>query len=245
MNFRLTLSDGSRYVSAPAAQPQPTTGRWIGQHKRDDEVPAALKPVRHRYPTPAVWPLGEASDHKVEITMQWQFYIRAINPGRSLQYVAALFGPTLAFTNRKRDDARADWLRRKDLDRPNPDFDRVRTCTGSLLSGVVDGDYLIVDMMDGTRPPPLVPGKNYPARVEDVRLEDYAYRPETHPWLFMAATRVGVGPEHVTGPFPNGAVYSWTGDGKPYTWLPHVANRPIRYPLAYLRRVDGWVGAYS
>jgi hypothetical protein len=242
---------------ATAPPPHPPRRVPLWRHKDDIEVDGK---VRGCAPCPAVWPL---SDHKVFATKQWQFYIRATNAGRSVQHVAALFGPALAFTNRNVRDIRRDWLRLLNLDRPDPDFDRVRTCSRSALTGTPgfsllesvrlvgvsllkrdfaalqhsfvsfsSANVLTLTMMDGSKDPLLKPGRSYPERVEDIRLEDYLYAPETHRELFMVATITNA--QGQTVPFPNGVRYSWTGDDLPYTFLPHVSRRPIQYSLANL-----------
>lgn len=252
IDLKITVSV---FAETPAPPPLPRVLLW--RHKDDLEMDGK---VRGCAPCPAVWPM---SDHKVVITKQMQFYIRAINAGRSLRHVAALFGPALAFTNRNENDVRRDWLRGLNLDRTDPDFDRVRTCSRSSLTGMpgfsllesvrlvgvsllkrdfaalqhsfvafTSANVLNLTMMDGSQDPPLKPGRSYPQRVEDIRLDDYLYTPETHRELFFAANIVN--PDGRTVPFPNGAMYSWTGDDRPYTWMPHVSRRPIQYPLANL-----------
>jgi hypothetical protein len=226
------FSDGSLQVTQQAVIDPPTVQLW--QHKDDIGADGV---VRGCAPCPAVWPM---SDHKVFITRQWQYFIRAINMGRSLQHVAALFGPSLAFCNRQKTDIRRDWLQEKDLDRPDPDFDRVRTCSLSVMTGTVAGDYLTITMMDGNNPPPLKAGRRYPMAVSQINPDDYLYHPRTHRHLFFAANISKWDDEEKvlnTVPFPNGAVYDWTGDGRPYTWLPHVSRFQVHYPLVNLKKL--------
>ncbi|HUF00540.1 MAG TPA: hypothetical protein VMN99_14875 [Anaerolineales bacterium] len=168
------------------------------------------------------------------ITKQWQFFIRAINPGMRLQNIVALFGPTKAFTNRPVPDKRADHLRGERLNRPDPEFDKVRTCSLSVLTGVVSGDELIVTMLDGSQPPPLKEGRSYPERVQDINPDDYLFLPETHRHFFFAANIIKLNGKTV--PFPHGALYDWTNDGRRYSWMPHVkrAQFEVRYPLSKL-----------
>ena len=205
----------------------PPSEFWM--HKDDLSIDGAPRTCA---PCPSVWPY---LDDKVEVTRQWQYFIRGINPGMTLQYVAVKFGPALAFCNRDEEDIRADWLRERDLDRPNPDFDRVRTCSRSILSGTVSGSELVVSMLDGNREPPLKPGRTYPQRVEDIQVDDYLYVPWTHRHLFFAANRITK--EGTLVPFPNGGLCPWMGDMRPYTWMPHVARREVRIPLLNLVRL--------
>ncbi len=120
------------------------------------------------------------------------------------------------------------------LSRPDPEFDKVRTCALSVLTGSVSGKHLIVTMLDGSQEPPLKEGRSYPERVEDINLDDYLFTPQTHRHLFFVANIIRR--DGRTVPFPHGAVYDWTNDGKPYTWLPHVkrAQFEVRYPLSKL-----------
>ncbi len=114
------------------------------------------------------------------------------------------------------------------------------------MTGTVAGDAglstgsLTVKMMDGNGPPPLKPGKQYPMSVGQINPDDYLYHPRTHRHLFFAANISSWDDENKvlrTVPFPNGAVYAYTGDGKPYTWMPHVSRFVINYPLSKLKKL--------
>ena len=208
------------------------------RHKDDRELWGDFWNIeRDCAPCPAVHPLLPNSDHKVQMTEQWQYYIRAINWGMQIQYVSALFGPKKAFTNRDPKDIRADWLLRRDLDRPNPDQDRVRSCSRSpiMVTSVSNGGASI-GMMNGTLPPKLKIGFNYPSSVYNINPNAYFYMPQTHPEMFLVATITNA--EGRTRPFPNGAVYAWKGDRQPYVFWPYVASRPIVYTMANLVEVQ-------
>lgn len=212
-------------------------GLPLWRHKDDRELGEDAPDRPHPSGDPAVFPM---QDKKVQVTKQWQFFIRAINFEMSLQHVAALFGHKKAFTNRPKDDLRADYLQGLNLDRPDPDFDRVRTCALSVMTGVVDGEDLLVEMMDGSQSPPLKPGFEYPERVEDIDLDIYEFTPKTHRHLFFAANITKAGGRKIT-PFPNGKRYpDWTGDERNYTWMPHVApsKARVRYPLSKLVQLE-------
>jgi len=213
------------------------SGLPLWQHKDDRELGAAAPDRPHPQGDPAVFPM---QDKKVKVTKQWQFFIKAINFQMSLQHVAALFGHKKGFTNRKKSDLRADWLQGENLDRPDPDFDKVRTCALSVMTGEVDGEDLLVEMMDGSQDPPLKPGCVYPERVEDINLDIYEFTPKTHRHLFFAANITKAGGRKIT-PFPNGKNYpDWTDDGRKYSWLPHVApsKAKVRYALSKLNRLQ-------
>ena len=212
-------------------------GLPLWRHKDDLELGEDAPDRPHPSGDPAVFPM---QDKKVQVTKQWQFFIRAINFKMSLQHVAALFGPKKAFTNRRKDDLRADHLQGLNLDRPDPDFDKVRTCALSVMTGVVDGEDLLVEMMDGSKPPPLKPGFEYPERVEEINLDMYEFTPKTHRHLFFAANITKGGGRKIS-PFAKGKPYpDWTGDERNYTWMPHVgpSKAKVRYPLSKLVKLE-------
>lgn len=211
-------------VKITAVDPDPSIPLW--QHKDDMGVFGA---PRECAPCPAVFPL---QDTRVAITKQWQFFIRAINYGMRLQHVVALLGPKKAFTNRDPSDLRADYLKGENLDRPDPEFDKVRTCSLSVMTGTVSNGELIVAMLDGLQPPPLKEGRNYPESVQDINPDDYLFTPWMHRHLFFAANITK--PNGKTVPFANGAVYDWTGDRRPYSWMPHVSRLEVPYALSNL-----------
>jgi hypothetical protein len=219
-------------------------GLSLWQHKHDVELggvrwvvdPDNLDALNG---APEVFPM---LDRPMAITRQWQYYCRAINYGMSIQHVSALFGTSKAFTNGNgwnHNEPRANWLLVENLNSPLPKFSKVYTCGGSLLTGVVSGTDLIVRVMDGTQEPPLKPGRTYPQNVEQIDPDDYAFMPRTHPWMFLVATNVkGTG---TVFPFANGGIYPWRENGgRQYTFLPHVSNFEVRYPLFRLNRLpDG------
>jgi hypothetical protein len=198
----------------------------LWQHKDDIGVFGA---ARECAPCPAVFPM---QDTRVTITKQWQFFVRAINYRMRLQHVTALFGPKKAFTNRDPNDLRADYLKGENLNRPDPDFDKVRTCSLSVMTGKVSGENLIVTMLNGSEPPPLKEGRSFPEQVKNINPDDYLFTPWTHRHLFFAANITK--PNGKTVPFAHGAVYEWTGDGRPYSWMPHVSDFEVSYLLANL-----------
>jgi hypothetical protein len=198
----------------------------LWQHKDDK---GALGGIRDCAPCPAVFPL---QDSRVKVTKEWQFFIRAINFNMKIQHIVAVFDPHKAFTNRATDDKRANYLEGANLDCEELEFDKVRTCALAVLTGVVEGEMLNLEMMDGNQPPPLKPGRSQPQTVKEINIDDYLYTPQTHRHLFFAANIIRADNKII--PFPKGAVYAWTGDGKPYTWLPHVTRFPVKYPLANL-----------
>lgn len=233
------FSNGSYQVETPGGYPN------LYRHKDDYEIWGM---ARDCAPCPAVFPLLPNSDHKVDLTEQWQYYIRAINWGMELTHVSGLFGPKKAFTNRDPGIVVRDYLERKDLNSPNlPQQDRVRSCSRSpILADIRDG-VAVIRTMDGTKPPPLKPGYSYPTHVNEINPDAYLYHPKTHWGMFLVATNTVIDAEGriLTRPFPNGAVYDWIGDGQPYVFWPYISNREIVYSLGNLVKIDSVQTPYT
>jgi hypothetical protein len=218
----------------------PSVQLW--QHKDDQELGDAAPHRPHPRGDPAVFPLEKSEAARVDLTKQWQFFIRAINYNMPPGKVSAIFGDLRAFCNHTGlGDAggpRADFLNGENLSSPPPQLDKVRTCALSVMTGVVEGNELIVEMMNGSQLPPLKPGRVHPERVEDIDIDAYEFTPRTHRHLFFAANITSRGGRKIS-PFPNGEIYDWTHDRRRYTWVPHVkpANITVRYPLSKLTRL--------
>lgn len=114
----------------------------------------------------------------------------------------------------------------------------VQTLRQDFRTLITAPNLLEVQMFDSRQPPPLKPGRSYPTRVQDVNPDDYLMTPRTHPWMFATANIVNRAGEVVQ--FPRGAVYPWTGDTTPRSWVPHIYNPsygPVRYDMRRLWRV--------
>ena len=216
-------------------------GLPLWQHKDDEEL-GDEAPHRPHPRDPAVFPLEKSEAARVDLTKQWQFFIRAINYNMPPEEVSDLFGFRLAFCNftglKDPEHPRADFLKGENLSSPLPQLDKVRTCALSVMTGRVRGEELIVEMMNGSKPPPLKPGRSYPETIDEIDPDAYEFTPKTHRHLFFAANITKAGGRKIT-PFPNGALYDWTLDGRKYTWMPHVkpARITVRYPLSQLNRL--------
>lgn len=214
----------------------------LWRHKDDLEL-GVQGPERFFNEGNAVPEVYTLDDRGMTLTKQWQFFIYAINKGMNIKKISAILGTRRAFSNKKgfpdprhpEDPPRANWFLGANLTAGEPGFDKTRTCARAVMTGTVVGDKLRVKMLDGNLPPPLKEGRTYPERIEEVDPDDYLYTPWTHRYMFFAANTVDFKGE--TSPFPNGAKYDWTGDGTPYTWLPHVSKFPILYPLSKLELV--------
>lgn len=184
------------------------------------------------------------SDASVRLTRQWQYYLIAMNYNMSYEHVSAVLNYKIAFTNHQGfeipGDPRANYILDQNLDCPLPKLDAVRTCARSVMTGVESGTDLIVTMFDGTKEPPLKPGRTYPNSREDINPDDYLYNPRYHRWMFFAANNVKAMPGggSIVFPFAQGAGYGWTGTQDPYVWIPHVSPVPVRYTLARLIRIQ-------
>jgi hypothetical protein len=227
---------GKTYI--PKIDPPVVVRPPLWMHLEDK---AAQGYIRACAPCPAVWTLKD--DPHALLGEQWQYYLRAINHNMTLENVYLLMDDHLAFANDTGfssldNPGRADYFFRRDLSEKPPALNKVRTCSRNVLTGTVVGDKLRVTLFDSRQPPPLKAGRVYPSKVEDVKLDDYLYRPETHPWLFMTANIVNRAGEVVQ--FPRGAAYPWTGDTTIRSFLPHIANfeyGEVLYPLSRLRKL--------
>lgn len=96
----------------------------------------------------------------------------------------------------------------------------------------ISAKVLNVKTFDSRFPPPLKAGKTYPLRIDDINPDDYQYNPRYNREMFMVADLVNKPGEVVQ--FPRGGLYSWTNDGTPYTFIPHISNPsfgPVLYTL--------------
>ena len=231
--MKIVVTTGTRSLQSTAAEIKVSARPPLWRHQDDVELEGA---PRSCAACPQVFVFQES---RVKVGKDWQFFIRAINHHMTIQHISALYGYEKAFANRtgfgNPNDPRADYLKGEHLRYPDPEFDKVRTCGRSVVTGRVSGTQLIVKVFDGRLPPPLKPGRSYPQSVDDIRLDDYLFNPREHRWLFFAANIINRKGETV--PFDNGAMYAWTGDGRPYTWLPHISRFEVRYSLSNLVQV--------
>lgn len=217
------------------------------RHKTDSELDGIRDCAFELGGCPQVFVLLDVS---MIITRQWQYYIRAINYGMDIKRVSAIFGWFRAFANKtgfgQPGTPRKNYFLNEDLDGEDLKFDKIRTCGRSVLTGTEHADSLLVNMLDGNKPPVLKPGKMYPNDISDVNVEDYVYTPRTHPWFFFVANNIQRDGETV--PLSDdGGHYDWMGDNRPYTFLPHVSRFTVWYPkskLVKLKASDGVPSPY-
>lgn len=228
-----TFSDGTYLVERFEVE----TPVQMYMHKEDRDAQGYLRSCA---PCPAVWVLQD--DPHTHLTRQWQYYVAAINYNMTLENIYLLEDDHLAFTNNTgyptldNPGDRIDWFFNRNLGGKNVQMDKVRTTSRSVMTGVEDGNSLIVMTFDSRSLPPLKPGRSYPMDISEVNPDDYLYMPETHPYLFLVANIVNRREEVVQ--FPRGATYPWfEGGTTPVSFMPLISNHaygPIRYPLSKL-----------
>ena len=170
------------------------------------------------------------SNETMPCSQDWQYFIRAINYGMSLQHVAALFDSwKFAFNNMgfgDPSDPRRNYITGDNLDAPaDPYFSKVYTCGMSIVE-IING---VVTTMDGRYPPFLMPWVSRPRTIQEATPGRYFYNPRTHPHLFYACVN-SVNGDPV--PFANGALYPWYKGGREIvTWMPYVSDKVITWPV--------------
>lgn len=183
----------------------------------------------------------------MDVTEQWQYYIAAINYMMSLNHISAIFNVWRAYCNGTGvgdpQDPRKNFILRQDLTAEDLQFDKARTNIRATHAGRMSGDQLELLVFDGTDPPPLKPGRSYPRRVEDARFDDYLFNPRDHRYRFFAANNYQADGDVV--PWINGGLYPWFEGGRsPVTWLPLVANYPLRIWSGFVESVSSYPSPY-
>ena len=88
----------------------------------------------------------------------WQLLSYALNPGMDKKKWRAVYAYNRAFNNgcgfNDDTDPRADYVNGLDLAAPLPKWDKTRVCGGATITGRVDGNELVVEIMDGRGPAP-------------------------------------------------------------------------------------------
>lgn len=188
---------------------------------------------------PDIWQLGVGAGKRVELTRAWQLFLAALNPNMPLERVSALLGDAVAFTNKTGfgDTPYQNWLTNENTNSNYPDgrpmlpsFDKVRTCSYACHTGRIEGNELVLNILDGNLSPPDISQVN----------------PLTHPHLFFYASIVYVdqnGVERSRLPFQQSAP-AWGHDRK-VTVMPLVSNYQIRVPLSMVEKVDTYSLPYN
>lgn len=191
------------------------------------------------YPTPCPAVVVLKNDPHAFYNKQWQFFVRAINYNLSIQYVTALYGSTKwGFNSGHGFPPCHNYLTGENADGPDPNADKVRAFLLDCLTGYEQGSFLNVCTFNSLEPPPLKDGYSYPQRVEDISIDAYAITPRTHPEMFAVGKDINGRGE--VSPFPHGALYDWTGDNDPYTFMPILSNHgygDVLFPLSKLQPI--------
>jgi hypothetical protein len=114
------------------------------------------------------------------------------------------------------------------------------------IAKFTSANALRLTTFDGNQPPPLNPGWSQPKTLEEVDIRAYAITPATHRWMFLDCKNVrwkapAGAPKFLGyGPWANGLVRDWLGDGKMHTFFPLVSKYEIITPLSWWKRVDSF-----
>jgi hypothetical protein len=207
---------------APALSTTVTPGTIPYMYKEDRDVQGY---IRSCAPCPAVVILKE--DSHSPITKQWQYYMIAINPSMTLENIYLLLDDHLAFCNNTGfatldNPGRKDFFFNRTNFEKNPQFDKVRTCSRNVVTGIEKNGMLSVKTFDIRNAPPLKPGRFYPRTIDEINPDDYLYTPRYNREMFIVANIVNRAGEVVQ--FPRGGLYDWTNDSTPYSFLPLCSN---------------------
>ncbi len=214
----------------------PTPAMQLYQFREDAEVLGKIRDCAVQG-CPAVMILDD--DPNTIFDKQWQFFLYAINPGMAPNAIGGLMGSTKALMNGtgvgNPQARRANYIEREDLDAPDPRLDKLRTFARNIHTGTEVGTDLEVKTFDGNFPPPLKPGKTYPATLADVNLDDYLITPRTNLEMFLVCNniRTKIGNQTSISPFDNGGQYDWTPEPMElYSFFPLVSRSRVLSPLA-------------
>lgn len=195
---------------------------------------------------PAVVALTLQDKPDVWFTRGWQFFLVAINMGVSMSAIISLEGDEKSFMNGTGiDQGRNNYITGNIGFTRDPATDKFRSTCLSIHAGRDDGVWMYPAAMDGTKDPPMKPGRPAPQRLEDIRPEDYLYTPWEYPEMFVICTNVAwkANPKRLGyGPYAHGIPRPWRqamGDNEPYTYFPFVTTQQnVRTPLSWWTKLD-------
>jgi hypothetical protein len=192
---------------------------------------------------PAVVPLTPVDQPDVWFTKGWQFHLVAINMGMPLSAVISLMGDEKSFMNGTgitSGSQRNNYLTGNVGYSKDPATDKFRSTCLSIHTGWDDGTWMYPVAMDGTREPPMKPGRPAPRTLQEIRPEDYLITPWDYPEMFVICTNVRwkIDPKRLAyGPYDHGIVRPWRqdmGDNDIYTYFPFVTTQQnVRTPLSW------------
>lgn len=246
-SFTLSV-DGQKPLTGDLSIDSPVLPIPLFQYRSDVEVLGSVRDCASGG-CPAVMVLNDQPDTVFD--KQWQFFEYAINPGMSLNAIIALMGDQKALMNNTgfgdEGDPRANYLTGNNLSSPLPRLDKLRTFGWNTHTGTVEGEYLVVKTFDGTKPPPLKSGRVYPETLADVKLDDYLITPQTNLEMFLDCSNVKWKADGGAwyGPFANGAIRDWLGDGRIHSFFPLVSRYRVLSPLKNWKRVSVFPSAFG
>lgn len=174
--------------------------------------------------------------HQVPLDESWQRLIMGLNPGMDGKKLRVVWDFMRAFSNglgkgfdTVHSPLSADYVPLRDYF-TNRDLtvtgtlrkDKVRVCGGAVVRGVMDGDFLLVDTLDGNQPAPAL---------------DWVL---PRNWLYFEAVTTH---QRVTDGAPQIARFVHNG-GSP-VYIPLVARLPVRIPLGILQDMNEIQGVYD
>jgi len=200
-----------------------------------DKWPDPHHPDRNKW----LWRIGVPEvfnlepGHVTTFSAPWQRLAFALNPGMKKDNSGwrQLYDDHRAFTNHTGFDSRDDNIPPNDNKRDYINgwnlrgeqlkWDNSRLCGGASITGTQQGDYLLVDTLrfDSTKP-------NDNAPTIEWMID--------HPWYSFRATTIGrlsTDKMEVVGDFPQNPAMG-------YCLIPLVTTKAVKYPLAWLQRLD-------
>jgi hypothetical protein len=149
------LYAGQTYIPKPAAPPPPVRPPlWRVLHDRE------MGDLWRSY-VPEVYRLSPW--HAIPLNRAWQEFTYSLNqPGLTPEKWRVLYDFRRAFTNNgagydwnSNNPPKQDWINMRDTTATDTvRFDGPRICGGAVVTGRVDGDWLWLDYLDTTKPPP-------------------------------------------------------------------------------------------
>lgn len=223
-------------------------------HKTDQEILGRIRPCAsdpdvispNTEGCPAVWVLNEPT-LKTRVTFHWQIALCVWNYAMPPRKVMAQLGYKRALANGTGfgdpNDPRRNYITGEGVGKPDPQFDKDRTMSLSMLTIESEDDGIgVLKTFDGNLPPPMKPGKSLPpitviqtGNYKDY-FDDYLYNPRDNWEMFFALNIINLSGQLV--PFDGGGLYPWFfNNTKPVCFFPHVSREKIRYSLDLLRKL--------
>jgi len=193
---------------------------------------------------PAIVVLQDKPD--TVFSKNWQLFLYAINIGMQIGSIISLMGDAKALMNTTEGNG-ANYITNGNLDKPDPNLDKLRGFALDTYAGKSDGVNLRLLTMDGSQSPPMktnpFTGKPYPypGNIGEVDTSHYLYHPSTHRYMFLDCKNVQwkLNPKRLAyGPFDKGVIRSYIPDNEIHTFFPLVSRFGIIIPLKFANKVS-------